>query len=771
MSAVPTPHFVVTRRNVLKGSGAIIVSLALPELGSNGLASAAQLTRRLSPAQLDSYLAVAADGGVTAFFGKIDMGQGVDVGIAQIVAEELDVPFDRVRVVMGDSALTVDQGGGSGSTALERGSRPLRSAAAEARRILIELGSKKLQVPVSAVTATDGFVHLVDDANQRIAYGELIGGRHFDVSLQWNGTLGNSLDAKGAAQPKRPDQYKLVGKPMPRPEIADIVFGTKQYLVDVSVPGMMHGRVVRPPIAGAVPLSVNESSIRDIRGARAVQRGDFLAVVAESEWDAIRAVNTLKVKWSQPKAPFPRMEDLYEHIRKAPVIKESSGSGYVGAVPVDTKPVDAAMARAARIIEAEYLFPYQSHASMGPACAVADCRDDSATVWTGSQKPHTTAQGIASLLRLPLENVRAIWISGPGSYGRNDAGDAAMDAALLSKAVGRPVRVQGMRHEGHAWDPKAPASIHVARAGFDAAGNVIAYSFRSKGFSAGEVAPSEANPSDTYAGQLTGWPNAIVHRFGNPEGRYEFPAKLEYWQTVAPFLERASPLRVAHFRDPLGPQLHFASESFMDEMAVAAGADPVEFRLRYLKEARDAAVLKAVAERAGWVPRAPGSNVKPAATIATGRGVAYTRRGNTVVAMVADVEVDLHSGRVRPRKFTVASDQGQVINPLGLKRTIEGNVVMATSRALHEEVRFTPERVTSVDWATYPILDMADAPDEIDVVLLNHDDLPPYGAGEPSTRTVVPAIANAIYDATGVRVRQVPFTAERIKAALGARKA
>lgn len=759
----------ITRRNVLKGSGALIVSMALPPLAWAASAAATQLNRRLSPAQLDTYLCIAEDGGVTAFFGKIDMGQGVDVGVAQIVAEELDVPFARVRVVMGDTALTVDQGGGSGSTALERGARPLRSAAAEARRVLLELGAKKLQAPVAALTVTDGVVHLAGDSTKRVSYGELIGGRHFDVTLQWNGSLGNSLDAKGVAQPKRPDQYKIVGQPLPRPEIAEIVFGNKQYLVDVSVPGMMHGRVLRPAVAGSVPVAVNENSLKSIRGARVVHVGDFLAVVAENEWDAIRAANVLKVSWSQVRSPFPPMEELYDYIRKAPVIRESAGSGNSGSLPVDRAPVDAALARAVRTLEAEYEFPYQSHASMGPACSVCDVRGDTVTVWTGSQKPHTTAQGVANLLKLPIENVRAIWVSGPGSYGRNDAGDAAMDAALLSKAVGRPVRVQGMRHEGHGWDPKGPASVHFARAGFDAAGNVIAYSFQSKGFSAGEVAPSETHPNDTYAGMLTGWPNAAVHRFSNPEGRYEFPVKLEYWQVVASFLERASPLRTGHLRDPLGPQLHFASESFMDEMAVAVRADPIEFRLRYLKEARDAAVLKAVRERAHWVASPPGPREKKAAGTVTGRGVAYTRRGNSVVAMVADVEVDLDSGRVWPRKFTVAADQGQVINPLGLRRTIEGNVVMAASRGLHEEVRFSRDNVTSVDWATYPILEMRDAPEEIDLLLLNHQELPPYGAGEPATRTVVPAIANAIYDACGIRVRRAPFTPERIKAALAER--
>jgi nicotinate dehydrogenase subunit B len=310
--------------------------------------------------------------------------------------------------------------------------------------------------------------------------------------------------------------------------------------------------------------------------------------------------------------------------------------------------------------------------------------------------------------------------------------------------------------------------VHFARAGLDAAGNVVAYSFLSKGFSAGDVAPNESNPSDTLAGQLTGWPDASVSRFGNPDDRYVFPAKLAYWQTVAQCLDRASPLRTGHVRDPLGPQIHFASESFMDELAVSAQVDPVEFRLRYLKEPRDAEVLRAVATRARWEPRPAGPRSAKTSGIVTGRGVAYTRRSNSVVAVIVDVEVNLDTGRVWPRKVTVAVDHGLVINPLGIKRTIESNVLMAISRTLYEEVRFTPEMVTSVDWTTYPILDMADAPETIDIVLVNRADLPPYGAGEPATRTVPPAIANAVYNATGLRIRRAPFTSERIKAAVAA---
>ena len=706
---------------------------------------------------------------MTAFFGKMDMGQGVDISIAQIVADELDLPIERVDVVMGDTALTVNQGGASGSTAIERGANPLRSAAAEARRILLELGAERLGVDTEQVAVADGTVYLRTDPADpagRAGYGELIGGRHFDVRLEWNGLYGNALDARGSAAPKDPSEYRVVGQSFPRRDLPDIVMGTHEFIVDVRVPDMMHGRVVRPPVAGSVPVSVNADSISGISGARVVHEGDYLGVVAEREWDAVRAAEQLEVIWSDVAPPFPAMDDLYDYIRRAPVVRESAGGGRGADVAPDREAVETAFARADRMLQAEYEFPFQSHASMGPACAVCDYRGDSATLWTGSQKPHYAAEGVAAILELPAENVRGIWVPGPGSYGRNDAGDAAMDAAVLSRAVGRPVRVQGMRAEGTAWDPKAPASVHFIRAGLDASSNVTGYEMRMKGFSAGDIESNESDPGYSYAGALMGWPNASVHRLSNPGDRYEFPVDVRYWQTIAPLLERASPLRTAHLRDPLGPQNHFAGECFMDEMAVAVGADPVEFRLRYLPDGRDADVLRAAAERYGWDPAVPGPGTLPTSGVVSGRGVAYTRRGSPVVAVIADVDVDLDTGRVWPRRFVVASDQGIVVNPLWLRRTIEGNIIHAVSRTLFEEVQFTPERVTSVDWISYPILEMADAPEEIDIVLLDRPDLPPYGAGEASTRTVTPAIANAVFDATGLRIRRAPLTRERILAAL-----
>ena len=416
----------------------------------------------------------------------MDMGQGVDVAIAQIVAEELDVPFERVSVVMGDTAWTVNQGGASGSTGIQKGGIALRNAAAEARRVLVEMASARLGVPADRLEVTDGVVAVSGDPARKLGYGELIGGRYFDLPMKWNGKLGNDLVAEGQAKPKPPAAYKIVGQSPPRFDVPAKVFGKLDYVTDIKVPGMLHGRMIRPPVAGAVPVAVDEGSVRDIPGVRVVRDKGFLGIVAEREWDAVQAAERLQVTWSEAAPPFPENAALYDHIRQAPVVKRE--------VPVATGEIDPAFAGAARVVEAEYEWPFQSHASMGPACAVVDARADGATLWTGSQKPHFARDGVARALGLPQDKVHGIWVPGPGSYGRNDAGDAGIDAALLSKAVGRPVRVQGMRYEGHGWDPKGPASIHRARAALDKDGAVIGYVFESKGFSRIDIDTNESDP-------------------------------------------------------------------------------------------------------------------------------------------------------------------------------------------------------------------------------------------------------------------------------------
>ena len=752
----------VSRRSLLKAGGALVVSIgtpvALDTVLGIGNAFAQGSKPPLMPDQLSSYIAVNADGTVSAFFGKMDMGQGLFVAIGQMVAEELDVPFKAVTVIMGDTASSVNQGGASGSTGIQMGGKQMRMAAAEARRVLVEMAATKLGLSADALTVTNGVVHAKDDSNKKASYAELIGGRYFNVQLDWNKQWGNPLYAPGKAQPKDPKNHKIVGQPIAREDIAPKVYAQEDFCTDIKRPGMVHGRMIRPAVAGSVPVKVDESSIKDIPGARVVWEKAFLGVVADNEWDATRAADKLKVEWSEVKAPFPDQTALYEHIRSAPVRKREIGGK-------ETGNVDEAFKTAARVVEAEYEWPFQSHACMGPACAVVEIENGNVTCWTGSQKPHFVRDGIALTLGVPAQKVRAIWVVGPGSYGRSDADDAAMDAAVLANAVGKPVRVQYTRAEATGWDPKGPASIHRARAAVDGSGNVVAYEFVSKGFSRIDVQTNGSKPPDTLAGQFRGVPLVVNDGFGVPAESYEFANKRMAWETIAPLLERGSPLRSAHLRDPVGPQIHFASESFMDEVAAALNVDPIEFRLRHVKDARDVAVIKAAAEKAAWQSR-PSPRKDQTGSKVSGRGIAYAQRNGTRCAVIAEVDIDRASGKIWARKFTVAHDCGQIINPDGLRHTIEGNVVQGISRTLWEEVKFDAQNVTSVDWMTYPILDITETPEAIEVALINHPELSPTGAGEPSIRPVAAAIANAIFDATGVRIRRVPFSPDRVKQAL-----
>ena len=595
------------------------------------------------------------------------------------------------------------------------------------------------------------------DPARRVPYTDLIGDGYFETALHWNGVIGNDMLSRGVAQPKAVSDYKVVGQSVPRTDIVQNAFGLLPYVTDVRLPGMLHARVIRPPVVGAEPAAIDESSIASIPGVQVIHERGLLAVVAEKEWNAIRAADALKVAWSTSTTPLPEQSELYGYLRTAPALARKE-EVVAGDVP-------AAFAGAAKTIEAAYEWPFQSHASMVGACAVADVRADGATVYTGTQKPHFAQAGVAKLLGIPVERVHAIWTRGPGSYGRNDAGDATMDATFLSRATGRPVRVQYMRATGTGWDPKGPASLHLCKAAVDATGAVTGYHFESRGFSRTDVDTNESDPRDTLPGQLLGLGQHHVPAFGSPAESYTFPARLIAWETVAPLVKNASPLRTAHLRDPVGPQINFASESFIDELAAADGADPVAFRLRYLTNERAVAVIKAAAEAFGWEPR-PAAQAVQSGDVVRGRGVALAQRVDTLCAAMVELEVDRRTGEVRPLRWAVGHDCGLIINPANLKLTIEGNIVQGTSRALLEEVTFDRDGVTSVDWVSYPILDVTQVPLRIDIRTIDRPELKATGAGEASTRPVAAAIANAIFDATGTRLRRAPFTPERVKAAL-----
>ncbi len=735
-----------------------------------GKAQASIATRTLNPAQLDTWLAIAADGEVTCYWGKMDMGQGVDTAIAQIVAEELDIDVDIVDVIAGDSALCADQGGASGSTGVNSSGAAFRQAAAEARLVLMEKASAELDVPLEQLAVADGVIHVRGDRSRSVSYADLVAERMFNAPITWNGQYGNSLALEGRATPKDPKDYKVVGTSVRRKDIAGKVLATTEYLHDVKVPGMLHGRVVRADVAGARVKRVHEDSVKDIPGVQVVVENDFVGVVAPKEWDAIVAASKLEVEWDTSDVGFPTTsEELFDWIRGA----EPGASD----VDEDIGDVDAAIEGAARSITAEYEWPFQSHARMAGSAAVADVRDGEAVVWTDSQKPYDTGKGAKLLLETPIGNrrhdrpeyaVRSIWKPGPGSYGRSDAGDGAMDAVLLSEAVGAPVRVQWMRYEGHAWDPKGPASVITCRAGVDGSGNVIAYHFHVKGFSRSDQNSRENAPSEVLAGHLVGHASTPAWRMQTPAESYAFPNKRYSWDALPPLRIQASPLRTAHFRDPYGPEVHFAAESFIDEMAFATETDPLAFRLARVTDERDAAVLKAAADLAGWEPHVTPRRRRDGNGNFIGQGIAYAQRNRAVNAVVAEVEVNPKTGRVWVRRMFVGADHGLVINPFTLDTVIEGNLIQATSRTLFEEVEFDREMVKAEDWASYPILGAMDAPLEIKITQINRPELDPRGAGEPTTRVAPPAIANAFFDATGVRLRRVPYTPQRVKAALSA---
>jgi nicotinate dehydrogenase subunit B len=764
-----TTRVELDRADFLKaaGAGALVVSFALPTLADVAGAATRKLNATpypaLLPTELDSWIRVAANGDVTFFTGKNDNGQGLPTAFTQIVAEELDLPMSRVTYVGSDSSRTVHQGGASGSTGVANGGVAVRNAAAEARRVLVELAAERLGVAVADLVTRNGVVSSRSDPSKKVGYGELLGNRRFDVELRSNMRLGNGLTAEGVAKPKDPATYTIVGKSIKRDDIEQKVFGKFVFPGDIRLPGLVHARIVRPP-AGA-KLAKILGFKRRIPGVIAVKPlgKDAVAVFAEREEQAIKAAAELRVQWTKPaSAPFSTTAGVYDHIRRsAPRFQRTSG--VVGNV-------DAALGAAAKTVEAEYLWPFQSHASMAPAVATADYRsDDTVTIWSGTQKSHQVQLGVAELLGIPMESVRVIWVQGAGSYGRNDADDASLEAAYLSRLIGRPVRLQWMRHEGHGWDPKGPASIVRMRGALDAAGKVTAVEFNWKGFSGQEVGTSGQDPGDTLIGMATGFVRPERNTGGSPADAYTFPNKRERLEIIEAFISMYNPLRSSHIRDPQGPQSAFASESFMDELAYAAGADPVQFRLAHLTEERHIQVIQAAAKAAKWQTGRAARGVNKKAAKLVGRGIAYAERGPTVCAMVAEVEVTRATGKVWLRRAWMAVDAGLIINPDGMRNVVEGNVIHGASRTLKEEVRFSRTAVTSVDWETYPILNAAEAPLAITSVFVNNKPgRQPGAAGEPPHRVVPGAIANAFFDATGVRLRQVPFTPARVKAALGA---
>jgi len=759
----------MNRRDFVKTTGALVVGLAANDSLFARLAQSPGPYPDPDFLQLDSWIVIRADNTATFFVGKTDLGQGTGTAFRQIMSDELDIAFDKTSCVMGSTHNTVDQGGSGGSDALQTDGYPMRRVAAEARRVLLEMAAKQLGVPVSHLAVSDGVVSVTEDNTTGVGsltYGDLIGGRQFNVTLSGK----NTDTTTGIAKLKPVQEMKNVGKSPQRHDIPGKVDGTMKWAVDMTAPGMVHARNVKPPVAGATLVSIDEASIRNIPGlVKVVSKGNYVAVVFEREENAIRAARQLKVEWKKPAtAPFPSSENLFTYMRTA--TPSSTGK------PVETGNVDAALANASTVIEAEYDVPFQGHTSIGPAHAMADPSNGQMTIYTNDMKSYGMRNGVAQFLGMPRDQVRVIWMDGPQGYGRTAADDAGFEAAYLAKEIGRPVRVQWMRQEETAWDTKGPAYAVKMRGGLDAQGNVVALHYDACAADHNHLGYNEHET--VLISQLMGTRKSPVSqgRASLPSDMYAIPNRRQTTRVVPLPMPFETPLRTGNLRDPDGPQVQFALESFIDELAAKAKADPVEFRLRMLqastqddsgfKRARSIACIKAAAEKFGWDPRPSPRGDKPSGSsgdILTGRGIAYAYRSQTVVATIVEVEVNKQTGRIWAKRIVVAHDCGLVINPEALVRVVEAGALYGLSRALHEEVKFDAEKVTSVDWVTHPTLRHEDTPERIDVVIVNGDpnpnrpDLQHYGAGETMVKPMLAAVANAVFDATGVRMRRVPF--------------
>jgi CO/xanthine dehydrogenase Mo-binding subunit len=690
---------------------------------------------------LDAWIRIAADGSATVCTGKVELGQGIVTALAQIAAEELDLPLARLHMISGDTEKTPNEGITSGSQSIENGGVALRLAGAEVRAILLDLAAKRLGVEASTLAVADGVISAAD--GREVTYGELA--RDADLHRE--------VTAK--AKPKSPSAHRIVGKSIARFDIPAKVTGGVAYVQDLRLPGMLHGRVVRPPSYGAKLEATDEAKIKAMPGVVAVVRdGSFLGVTAEREEQAIRASEALRqsAKWAAG-PPLPDQASLYDHLLSLPdephVISEKQ----------------AALPDGAKVIEATYHKPYMCHGSIGPSCAVAQFTDGKMTVWTHSQGVFPLRGNLVKALKLAADKVHCIHTEGSGCYGHNGADDVALDAALLARAApaGRAVRLQWMRGDEFGWEPFGPAMVMKAKAALGADGRIVDWNYDLYSNT------HSTRPDPGGNNLLASWylaepqqpapPGILPQPAGggdrNAVPLYDFPR-----QRVVNHFIKEMPLRVSALRT-LGAYANvFAIESFLDELALAAGADPVAFRLAHLKDPRARAVIEAVARKANWKPGEKGGGGK-------GRGIGFAKYKTlaTYVAVIADIEVDGATGKVSVPRAWAAADAGLIINPDGLANQIEGGVIQSTSWTLHEEVKFDRAGITSRDWLTYPILTMPEVP-KVEVELINRRDERPLGAGEASQGPAAAAIANAFTAATGKRMRELPLTAERVKAVL-----
>ena len=730
----------ISRRDALIGSGALIVSFSLA--GPPSAVQAQGAAKPLALTEVDSFLAIDKAGNVTMYSGKVELGTGVSTALRQIVAEELDVPVNRIALIQGDTLLTPDQGKTWASLTIQIGGMQLRQASAAARQALLAEAAKKLGT--DELTVADG---IISGGGKKVSYGELIGGKSFAIKL----------DPKQPVKEKAPKDYKIVGKSTPRVDIPDKVTGRFTYMQDYKVPGMLHGRVIRPPAIGAKLESVDESSIKGVAGiVKVVRESNFLGVVASNEWAAIKGAQLLKASWSKSET-LPEQAKLWDHVRGTKSIKDEVTSTVGNAA-------EALAKDGVKKLSATYDFAIHTHGSIGPSCAIAEFKDGMLTSWSASQATHDLRKQLALMFGLAPDKVRCVYVEGSGCYGRNGHEDAAADAALLAKAVGKPVRVQWSRADEHGWDPKGPPTLMDLAAGMDDTGNVTGWAST---FFIPQAGP-ELNVA-LVAASLADMPTAPVSFPGNIFQASAIPYKFPNVMTVCKRLE-TTPLRPSWIRTPGRMQNTYANECFMDELAAAAKVDPIDFRRKYLdpNDKRGLEVLDRLVALAKWDKRASPQG-KTSGNVVKGRGMSYVKYElvRTYVGAVAEVEVDRGTGVINVAKFYLTHDCGQIINPDGLKNQLDGNVIQTVSRTLIEEVKFDRSQVTSLDWVSYPILKFPQVP-EIVVELIDRPTEKPWGVGEPAAAVIPSAISNAVFDATGVRLRSVPYTPAKVRAAMQA---
>jgi nicotinate dehydrogenase subunit B len=740
----------ISRRAVLRGTGALVLSFSLSprawsQEGSGAqprLASGPKLPGSLTRNPLlDAWIRVDANGRVTAFTGKAELGQGIKTALLQVVAEELEVPFEQVSLVTADTSRTADEGYTAGSHSVQDSGTALRNAAAQAREILIAEAARRLKAPSDELRAASGAVTGPNQA--RITYAELVSANLLHV------------EARPASTLKDPTLFKVMDRSVQRIDIPAKVTGAEAYVQDLRLPGMLHARVVRPPSYGAKLVQLDLGNIEKMTGVVKVLRdGNFLAVVAYREFQAVKAMRALSraARW-QERETLPKQDRLHETLLTIPAQDQ---------VILDKRELGG---HSSKTLEATYTRPYLSHGSVGPSCAVAHLTDGVMTIWTHTQGVYPNRQAIAEMLRMPQDRVHCIHVEGSGCYGHNGADDAAADAALIASSLpDRPVRLQWMREQEHGWEPFGPAMIAKARASLDSAGRIVDWDY-GLWSSTHTMRPGPAGALLAAQHMERSFPIPEPKPIPQPEGggdRNSIPLYTLPNAKVTHHFLRDMPVRVSALRS-LGAHLNvFAIESFMDELALAAGSDPVAFRLAHLDDPRARDVVTAAADEFRWAAR-------PAPTGGHGYGFAFARYKNLAAycAVAMQVHVDHEMGRTRILRVAAAVDTGQVINPDGVRNQIEGAIIQSLSWSLFESVSFDATRITSIDWATYPILRFSSVPESVTVRILDRPGTPFLGCGEAGQGPAAAALANAVANATGKRVRDLPLTGANVKAAVG----